>query len=254
MEFFKPEFKWGENPIGVYRITIDDKCIYIGSSPRIKNRFSTWESKMRYFSEELSINIKQAISNISIVKFEIIEHCDKGEIKCRETHYISLNWGDPFLLNRCPNAENNTGRKKPIGYVPKYKIKKERVDTSIKIAVFDKYNTLIEICNSKEAVRRKYKYECNILNKILRGECGQSRKYTFKEVVANGDIIEPIKYVRASISPILQLSIDGEFIFEHPSTLSVVKKTGISTWDLWKHLKNKNTLTAPLKGYLFMYK
>lgn len=94
---------------GVYMMKFDNGYFYVGSSKNLRQRIRDWRINIL---RELyhSKNIKDALPSCNNISFEILEFVtDKTQLRYRETFYIKNNWGNSFLLNRCPSGIDNRG-------------------------------------------------------------------------------------------------------------------------------------------------
>lgn len=206
MEFIKPKFGVHDKPAGVYKITFDDTWFYIGSSTNLKNRIRKWIFSLSTGKDFKSKNIKHILPGISVIKFEVIKiYATTSLIRSSETKHITKHWNNPLFLNRCPNAEKNTGlRPDYLGKIVKEKSPK--IDTSKKVAVFNLQDQLIKVCKSYGECSRDFKIDHENIWRILSGVRGQPVKLNCKLKIVNidGTFSEPPTFLRKNKKNILQ--------------------------------------------------
>lgn len=262
MEFIIPEFKRKENPIGLYKIWFNDKWFYIGSSKKLRSRFSNWVSMVNNPKFLRNKNIKIILPDISVVRFEIIKtYSSASWLRRNETKEISINWDNPMFLNRCPDANTPKGMKPYFGYIkpPLWKPPLKGIPEymkPVKVAVFSNNGDLIKICNSKSEVWRDFNFPMQLIKPILLGKRGQPQKYKFKEVLSDGSFKEPPVYKPNRCippgKPFIQMQPSGEFIALHTSLKTAAKKLGCSPQLIQRYLKGRGRCNTP-KGFIFKY-
>jgi len=267
MEFITPEFKRKENPIGLYKIWFDDKWFYIGSSTKIRSRFTTWKTNLTGRKFLKSINIKQILPQTSVVRFEVIQTYKSASwLRRNETKEINKHWDNPLFLNRCPDASSPKGMKPYFGYIKPVQILKGTPEymKPVKIAVFDNNQNLIQVCKSKSEVERTFGVRVSMIKKIMLGERGQPRKFKLKQVNIDGSFLEPIPYIKPKQvvdmsyrwKPINQIDDNGEIIATHPSFKVAAKVAGCSHSYLHRCLKMKfrgKVKEYKAGGYIWKY-
>lgn len=108
---------------GVYKMVIDDRWVYIGSSRNLYKRLGQWRGKLKEGSYR-SRNIRKVLNTNSVVKFTIIKTVTAHEdLLSEETYFIGHFFGKPNCLNMCPQAGSSIGRKMPLGYEYKKRTK-----------------------------------------------------------------------------------------------------------------------------------
>jgi len=197
MQFIRPVFGPKDRISAVYKITIDGKWIYIGSSVNVKNRISRWVCSItlgKYFKNK---NMRLVLKKESVVEFEVIEKVlDESIVRDTENHYLRDNKDNEFLLNRCPDATNNKNIKPYFGQTFKEKTKSTYVVPRKPIAQFDLNGNLIAKYESiADACRKLNTGEKNV-RLYLKGKKGPFKKTIFKEISSDGSFVEPPKFKR----------------------------------------------------------
>lgn len=270
MQFNIPSFEYGKIKIGVYRIWFNEKWMYIGSSKNLRSRFSCWKSKLQRKKLDKHLNIKQILGEVNTVRFEILkEYNHPSFLRKKETEFLNEYWDNPMLLNRCPDGSSNKNQRPYNGYIAPIKIKKETPEWMLpkKLALFKKCGEFIKIFNSRGEAIRELKLKHHIINKILRGERGQPRKYIVKEVNKDGSFIEPqifvpknpsfcVRYIPPS-KPVCQYDMNGKFINKFNSVKDAAKFVGCSRTLIFRVAGNKKDTrgckSISAKGYIWKY-
>ena len=216
-----------------------------------------------------SKNIKLLLPEITYVRFEVLkEYNHPSYLRRKETEYISLEWDNPLLLNRCPDAKTPKNMRPYFGYIkpspkplkgiPEYMRPK-------KTALFSNSGEFIKVYNSRSELERDLKIKHDIVEKILNGKRGQPRKYKLKSVSLDGSFIEPPlyinkpqtnRYITPSV-PIYQYNTNGIFINKFNSVKDAAITVGCSRSLIFRVAGNKKdsrgcrSLTA--KGYIWKY-
>ncbi len=260
MKITKIPFERKQNISAVYKITFDDYWFYIGSSLNFRARQSSWVTKFTIQKFLKSLNIKAILHDKSVIKFEIIHECKKlYKLREIETKYIQASWQDERLLNRCPDSKTPKGIRRQIGYIEP--VIRPKIDTRKKVAVFDLNDNLIKICESYMSFSREFKIKSEFINKILRGERSQFKKFKIKSVTKDGDFVEPITYIKPKgVSQdmshkwkiIHQIDESGKVVAVHNHFRAAAKALGCSDRYVHMLLKNKGR-GRKAKGYYLKY-
>ena len=193
MQFIMPAAL--ENVPAVYKITIDDQWFYIGSSKSLKKRIWRWKCSFAKPRHLKNSNIKRVFTDSSKIEFSVIERVDTTDsLRSIETRHIQANWDDPGLLNLCPSGENYFGRRKPMGWVEKFK----NAPTPPKpVAQFDFNGPLLRIFPSLRAASRELEMDMQDISAILKGKRGPTRSgTTFKQIKPDGSYIDPPVFIK----------------------------------------------------------
>lgn len=193
MEFILPELRGKK--CGVYRILFDDKWVYIGGSVNLKNRMSNWVFRMNNPTVLKNRNIKYILPTISTVKFNVVEFCDESLLRHKETSYIGKLWEHKFLLNLCPDASCNNGKRVPH-LIPVIVKEKGPISLPKKVAVFDKRGNFIKVFDSFGSCSKSYNIKSEIIHKILSGKRGQHTRLTLKLINDDGSFSDPPVFKR----------------------------------------------------------
>lgn len=266
MEFITPELK---SCAAVYKITIDGKWFYIGSSINIKARIGRWTSCLRLGRHFKNKNIRLVLKKNSVIRFEIIEIVDeKSVLRDKETKHIRANQENNCLLNRCPDANSPKGIRPYFGYEPRIKITGP-ITQSKPIAQFDINGRLIAKFPSIRAACRALKMKDEVVRHQLAGKRGPYKKTVFKKISNDGNFIDPPKFVRkkpdkikrgprpdlrgaknAKSKAVEMHSQDGAFIGRFESILEAQRKTGVLSQSIHKALAGKRRIAS---GYVWKY-
>ena len=111
LQWILPKLRYGYNPPAVYRFDFDNGCFYIGSSKKVKTRFTLWKTIFKH-GKWSSKAMADRIQGATTVTVTILEIPELSQLKDRETHYLNLYFKDEKNINQSPNGHNNSGRKK----------------------------------------------------------------------------------------------------------------------------------------------
>lgn len=195
ISFTEPILK--ETDSGVYKMIIDDKWFYIGSSNKLRRRFSYWRTSLRG-GKGLAQNMKSIIGSIKFVKFEIIEFVyNAQDVLVRENMHIQLHFNDDNCLNHCPSSFNIKGFIKYKGYVKPVKVRGMPTQPK-KVAMIDSNGDIVKIFPSIESAKREG-YQAH---KVLRKKMITSKGFRFRFLDENGNIvhIEKVRKKRDKLS------------------------------------------------------
>lgn len=193
VKFIIPKFGCHEKPSGVYKIVFDDTHFYIGSSSKLKVRFSLWRNAMKRGTNK-NRKIRELFQTTSKVEFIVLELLPKEKCKEREGYYIQTHWEDPLLLNYCPNPESCYG----IRFTEKDLLLRKKPSIKEKkrpIAIFDK--------SGQEVARFKYVSEAATFLKVKRdsvlgfllGHTNYIQNHRLKEIKRRGVLKEPPPFI-----------------------------------------------------------
>lgn len=130
---------------GIYKITFDNGCFYIGSTKNLWMRIGAFRSQFNGAGRLHNKKLIKCVCECQSVKFEVIEYINNvSDLKPKETVYISEHIGSDLLINRAYDAHSNKGVKWTD---------EERAKT--KKTLIDKYNAN-EIKNPRGFFKRKY--------------------------------------------------------------------------------------------------
>ncbi len=115
LKFEMPPFKRGVVKSGVYKITIDDKWFYIGSTKNLRTRLGYWKTCIRIPSYR-PMNMKKVLRDNSVIRFEILKELAEGDnLRAHEELFLKTVVDHANCLNRCPSAFSPKGIKPCIG-------------------------------------------------------------------------------------------------------------------------------------------
>lgn len=239
---------------GVYKVTINDKWFYIGSSIDLKRRLSCWKHILKhgkYLSK--NGNLKFIHSDIATVKFEVLEYVTPDvNPKTVENRYIKKEFDNEFCLNISDNAFFSTKNKKPYGYIPKPQ-KVKNAPTPPKPMGYFKNGILIQVFNSVSEASRKTGCNDTSISQIATGKQGPYKKcYIFKYQNKDGSFVEPPLFINTSERPIKQYDINGNFIKEYKSIASAAIELKCQRNNLMKVLQGHYGYKT-CKGFVFKY-
>jgi hypothetical protein len=175
IKFDLPKFANKINPIAVYKITFDDKWFYIGSSIKIKDRFSNWVGVIKYGGTHNN-NMEKILPLVSNIKFEILqEGLGLKDIRNKENLFIAENYNHPYCLNHSPNSTNLKGAVRNKWKVEPIKIKKNpllekkvarismngdviKIYSNIRFARRDGYIGIMAVLTGKTISRNGFKF------------------------------------------------------------------------------------------------
>lgn len=252
INFIVPKIGTRERKSGVYRISFDGGWFYIGSSVNLRMRFHAWKFSISHGVPK-NKNVKLMIPHSTSIKFEIIKECIN--VREMEDDLIKLNWDNPLLLNRCPNSDNNIGRRLPIGQKKQEKIKKPPLVFK-KVAQFTMDDKFIRIFNSRNSAAKEIKIKTNKITEQIEGKRKTVKGFKFKYVDEQGVIVEPKKYIRKKVintMPLFfQIDEKGNKISEFTSLNDASKHTGADPRNIKRVLDNAYRYKTA-KGFAFKY-
>lgn len=246
---------------GVYKISFDDKYFYIGSSKSVHHRIMNWKHRLS-IKEPKNINILEIIDKVKCVSFSILERVDNFlELRQKETDWITENWENKLLLNRCPSGYNNKNIRPYNSYVKPEKIKGE-ITPPKPVGQFDQNGTLLFKFYSISAAERAT--GCRDITSQLQGKRGLYNGYIFKEIYPDGSYKEPPLFVRQTPifkkkrifvpsknrKPIIQYDLRNNLVANFDSCHNAALLTGISRSNIRKVLQGKR---VSAKGFIFSY-
>lgn len=241
---------------GVYKIVVNERWFYIGSSVDLKRRLSTWKhyfNNPQVYSKNRSICLIMKIAEE--IRFEIVEAVTDGSNpKIREDQYIKAYFDDENCLNLVPDAVNGRGRKLPIGVLRRDKKLRGEPTKSKRVAQFDLNGNLVMRHQSIGAAARYLKCKADPIRWILQGEQGAYKGYVFKQILEDGSFIEPPKFIRKEREGRLfyQIGGSGDIIKSFTSTRKAAKAVGGSHRNIQKVLNGVRKYKT-VKGYSFKY-
>ena len=102
---------------GVYKITFNNKWVYIGSSVNLKKRIARWRCTLKNgYVFTNNKNLQHIKNEITFVNIEILHILNSGENNLEyEKVYIKQYKNNPFLINRNLDPIINGDRKRKIG-------------------------------------------------------------------------------------------------------------------------------------------
>lgn len=104
---------WDYKISGVYKITFDDGCFYIGCSNHLRNRASVWDSVFRTKKGtpgfDIGTNMINKIRECVNASLDIVELCSVADLKDKEALYLFESRDDSRMLSSW-----NGGAWKPV--------------------------------------------------------------------------------------------------------------------------------------------
>lgn len=101
-----------QNKSGVYKITFNNGCFYIGSTGNFRKRIGCWTATFNGTSRMHNKLIIKCVAECSNCHFTVLEYMDATEdnlMKQKETEFIKEWVKDVRLLNRAHDASSNKG-------------------------------------------------------------------------------------------------------------------------------------------------
>lgn len=240
----------------VYKITINEKWFYIGSSINTKRRLSQWKNHLSDPSFKRNGSIKHLLPEIETVKFEILELVPDGVwVKERENVYLHKHFNDELCLNLIPDAIVTKGRKWPMGKEKKEKPKKNPPSPSRPVAQFDgESNELIKKFSSISALVKELRIKHNTINEHLRSERGFIRGFFFKLINPDGSIADRQVFdrVRPPGRKFYQIDKEGNIVAEWYN-ISLAAKAINSDRHQIARVLNGEYRYKTAKGFIFKY-
>lgn len=159
-----PKFPYGTNPSAVYRFTLDTGHFYIGSSMKLKTRFTSWKTSIK-MGKIQSKTLAAAIGEATEIVFEVVEFVEVSKLLEVESKHLAATINDEFSLNRAISGygvsglkpladvitiENVYQKKKPEGFVYKGSKSIHQYDASgNKLNTFVSINDAARLCGLK---------------------------------------------------------------------------------------------------------
>jgi excinuclease UvrABC nuclease subunit len=161
------------NTSGVYKMTLDGKWIYIGSSCNLRKRFFAWKHRCKVRKPK-NAKILSLLQIATFVSIEVLELCDNDIRLAKELFYIKSFAKNKYLLNIA-------GLSTP--YI------KSGINNKKKIASF-KDGKLVEIYSSIIEAADNLNVKSEHIRRFFRGERLSVRGMTFKLIDNNGYCID----------------------------------------------------------------
>ena len=257
MKIYKPRICGKKS--GVYKITIDSKWFYIGSSKHLCRRLSQWKNYILKNDGRIK-NMKFVLNSNSDIKMEVLAYCLPDNEKLLENEYLKISFNNENCINRCPNAFTIRNRRMALG--ESRIIKKRGLVTPKKpIAKFSNDGVLIKVYKSIYAANNELKIKDCEIGKMLKGLRGQPKSYKLKEVSSNGYIIEPPIFIRKKrplgiIPPtarkIIQSNDKGDIVNTYRSIKFAAEAMNCSKNAIWNVVAGYGNAKR-VRGFYFRY-
>jgi hypothetical protein len=234
------------NTSGIYRMTIDGKWIYIGSSCNLRRRFLVWKHRcnVRKTKNKKICTLFQIARFVSIDVLEFVGNDTRLE---RELFYIKYLSKTEYLLNivglRSPYIKTGITNKK-------------------KIASF-KNGKLVSVYSSIHEAANDLNIRRDDIGRFFRGQRLSIRGMTFKLVGDNGDFIDfkvrnkkkrVVKSVKRRMGiggkTVMQFDLDGNYINKYESIGIAAKETGKNKSMIFQVINGDRRQTG---GYIYRY-
>lgn len=265
VKFGNEHLKLARWTCGVYKVIINDKWFYIGSSVDLKRRLSTWKcywsGKKKYIKNR---SILYVLPLAEKVNFEILELITNGSNpKEREDVWVKENFDNELCLNLTPDTINGKGRKLPLGVVRREKKQKGVTTASKPVAQFYLNNKYIRSFASIGEAARFLKCKTDPIRWVTQGYRSRYKQYLFKLISKDGSFIEPLPFVRKK-SPYVyipnkkttkvfyQTDFNGNIIDTFHNAQTAATKMGVSRTSIHKVLKGIGRIKR-VKGFYFRY-
>lgn len=263
MEFIFEKFRKGDNYLGTYKITFDNKWFYIGSSTNLRKRCMKWKYSLTTGKFLKQKNIKSILPTARVIKFEIIGfYTDTDTLRAAENALLKKYWDNKCMLNRCPTSESPKGMRPYLGYVPPIKKKRPLIPIGSKsVAKFTIHNVFVCVYPSIAAASRAIKCKENSVREFLKGKHRHVKGFLFKLVSHDAGYIEPIKFIRKSpptgrtptnARSVLQRDNYGKVVNCFDSITDAAKSLGCSKENIFA-AATKNGRRKSAKGFSFEY-
>ena len=193
-----------EKKSGIYMWTSPSGKSYIGQAVNLKKRYNSFLRFNKNYSGDKINNARKKYNNESDWKYEVLEYCDVNELDEREKYYIALY----DTINNGYNCESGGNENKIVSDESKQKMSEAK-----------KGNHLTK--EHKRKMSEAKKDENNPMwGKHFTEE--QKRKMSDKKK----GLYDGAKHPRAY--PIVQLTLDGEFIKEFGCAKEAANELGIN--------------------------
>ncbi len=262
IEFIFPDFDYPDRFAGVYRMTLDDKWFYFGSTVYLWRRFRKWRTNIKIGFPKNN-KIKNLLPHISKVSFEVMEIvANESMLKVREDLYIKKYWGNELLLNRAPSALSLKG----IVYTPEEQeiMKSYGMACAKKVAKLKKDGTIDVIYESISEATRQNKLARTDIARVLKFNNRSTNGMIFRKVDDDFNIIEPperiskrppkkfkVKGISNPPKPVCQYDMQGNLIKIHDSIKLASKSIGQNDpGNMRRHLKGDG---KSIGGFKFKY-
>ena len=203
--------------IGIYKITNPNGRIYIGQSTNIEGRWYKYETLSCKDQPSLYSSLKKYSPKNHL--FEIIEECGVNDLDSREIY-----WGEHYNVLSNKHLNNRLGR--GFGSYDSDETKRKKSESNKGISRNKGKILSKEHCNkiSQSLLGKKH----NITK--IRTDKGTSRRYHVDAVI------------KAKSIPVIQYSLNNEFIKEWPSAKQASKELNLQQAGIWNVINGfKNT-------------
>ena len=95
---------------GVYKITIGENLVYIGSAVNLYSRESAHRTKLAN-QKHYNLYMQRAWNKYGVMSFQVIEYCDAKDCLLLEQKYIDEVFGQEHCMNILPTAGSRYGFK-----------------------------------------------------------------------------------------------------------------------------------------------
>lgn len=233
---------------GVYKIIIDSKWFYIGSSTDLIKRIGKWRSYLTRKANLHNKNISKVLSDQSVIEFKLIKRCKNTEpVKCHEDKYIKKWFNNPNCLNRCPSAFSTKGVRAPMGVIwkPRPISKGGKYPAPIAVARFDMKGNYIDQtrtmtdmaallgCPNPSDFTTRIGY-------VARGKSISYKGYKFKFINSDGTFADPTQKGPRQYKKVFQIDSTGKIVNKFNGISEAVKITGAKRSSICKILYKKD--------------
>lgn len=96
-----PSGHYREKLCGVYKITFDNGCFYIGASGHLRQRARDWRSVLAgWRGKQVRNNIFDKTNQCAVAEFDVVKYVPYEDLRLWEERTLNENNGNPFLVNR----------------------------------------------------------------------------------------------------------------------------------------------------------
>lgn len=191
MIFVLPQLTKKEARPDVYRMLLDNKWIYIGSSENIQNRIRRWHACLNTGQFYKNLNIKMVLPKCKEVKFEILHLLSTKEAALEKENQLLKSYENyEWLLNRCPDASSPKGLRPYIRQAPR-PIRRTRAECRKPVAKFNSSGEFIEKYPSVKDAAASAGIQDKRMPKVIRENRGRHKDFIYKYINPDGSFAEP---------------------------------------------------------------
>lgn len=238
--------------VGVYKVTFNDKWIYIGSSVNLKKRIARWRCVLKNgYVFTSNKNLNHIKNEVTFVNIEILQILNSGESNLEyEKMYIEQYKNNPFLVNRNLDPIINGNRKRKMG--DNRPVKKNRTHKR-PVGYFENDILLCEFDSATDAMKKLKLHKTTVWRslsgtmKLIKGKYHFRYKNKFGQF---NKLEHPIP--KNAIKKISVTNVQTGKIKIYPSKIAVFRSIGLCPKSIGVSIDDRNGVSFD-KKYIFSY-